>query len=106
MMLQVINETVTLQAAFFSPNVARTSEAECNANDRIVLQANADYWKSLRGADAGVAGSDDVARVFASVEQVFQYLEKQYGGADEAVDVLVTGSLYMVGAMCELVESD
>lgn len=103
-MLDVVNETVTLQAALFAPNVARAAVIEGIADDRSGPEANAVYWRSLRGAEDDKASIVEAARVFDSVEQVLQYLHGQNDAA--AVDVLVTGSLYMVAAVLEIVEAN
>lgn len=103
-MLDVVNETVTLQAALFAPNVARAAVIEDIAADRSGPEANAVYWRSLRCAEDDKASVVEAARVFDSVEQVLQYLHGQNDAA--AVDVLVTGSLYMVAAVLEIVEAN
>lgn len=77
-----------------------------SSNDASALAAMVDHWTSIRSGGVGNGDSiDGGAKVFASVAEVLTYLNEHYGN-DEGVDVLVTGSLYMVGAVSEILEAD
>lgn len=105
-LLQYIYDTVTFDLALFSPNVARLQRIETDGqNDYEVqkLEDFAEFWRSLKPSGVG-SGKPATALVFGTVEQVLQHLQTAYGSDEYPVDVLVTGSLYMVGAIFELTE--
>lgn len=101
-MLDVINETVPIHVALFAPNVARITPADnANAAESGALDANAVHWRALQRSR-----TDECAKVLGSVEEVLQYLDNLSKQENGSIDVLVTGSLYMVGAVCEIIGED
>lgn len=107
-MLAIINAKVPMHVALFAPNVAHTEpDAVMSPSDASAMAAMVDHWTSVR---AGAVGDSESigggAKVFASVAEVLGYLKERYGNDEEGVEVLVTGSLYMVGAVSEILEDD
>lgn len=74
-----------------------------------VQNRNCNHWAQLDAA-ATAAGLPSVgcSKVFASLEDIFEYLDDRYlepdSGDSVELNVLITGSLYLVGAVTELLE--
>lgn len=51
-------------------------------------------WKSLCRAENQCCNSN----VFSSILEAFEYIQKEYGNNYKEIDVLVTGSLHLIGA--------
>lgn len=69
---------------------------------------NAQIWQDLEQKQSARDDTLLTSKVFASVEEVFQYLDNHHGPQSrniekcQEINVLVTGSLYLVGAVTQL----
>jgi len=109
-MLQILNADGIFDFAMFSPNVA-FSAVDINNDSYNVLQLNNNCEKCTsyaiiwnRIVELRLLGnkiyksSESSAQVFNSVSEVFSYLDNECATSGEEIDVLVTGSLHLVGA--------
>lgn len=97
-MLAIVRRTVRVDEAMFAPNVAKRNADGPGESELAALATMADSWRELGGD-----GEATEPQVFGSVEEVLLYLRRRHDGADGLpANVLVTGSLYMVGAVCEM----
>lgn len=77
-----------------------------------VQTQNAINWDELERKHGSKDDTRSSSRVFASVEDVFKYLDHHHksmhngGDANSDINVLITGSLYLVGAVTELLNEN
>lgn len=102
-MLKLLDSHVTYDAVFFVPNLARKKPLSDDNMEKDVANQNVletcqkirDQWLSMRLIEGG-RKKEAVTQVFPSVFDMLLYLDKSLDG--HSADVLVTGSLHLVGA--------
>jgi len=111
--LQIIENYGIFDCAMFSPNVASVVVGMNNDSYNVLQQNNSEKfssyatcWTNLvdhrllksKNDESRFSRNNSVAQVFNSVTEVLSFLDNKCATNREEIDVLVTGSLHLVGA--------
>ncbi|XP_058054678.1 folylpolyglutamate synthase, mitochondrial-like isoform X2 [Anopheles bellator] len=98
-LLSTLARTIAFDAAFFTPNLAFTASSTIfdtvNHNFPLELQIQRcekyhAHWINHLKQTAGF--------VHNSVKSIFDYIDNNYPARDESCDILITGSIHLLGA--------
>uniref|UniRef100_A0A182NQB5 Folylpolyglutamate synthase n=1 Tax=Anopheles dirus TaxID=7168 RepID=A0A182NQB5_9DIPT len=97
-LISTLSRAVKFDAAFFAPNIAFCSESCVDAtNHNFPLEQQIErcrqnymFWvKELKNEKGFLGGS---------IDAVFNQIEHEYSGSEQFCDILVTGSIHLIGA--------